>query len=555
MVKCVCGEKEVYQYPRDHYEVTKEGETLKASENGVHFGKCSSCGIVRQTTLPYSNDKELEEYYRNYPPVKKAYGVKGYKHDRGLAMDRWPDYGILKDDKVLDVGSGSGAFVDVCREHGVEAWGCEIAEYHHQGKGEFIYKKRLEDIHFPVDHFDKVTCHDVLEHVLDPIKFLKELFRVTGQEGTCIVDFPRFFHREGKHHWKQEHIWFFGVEELKSVCKSVGFEVTDTCFPIESKVTIYLRKPKQNRPKILVPPGMGDAYWSMVKLQSFLKQKKLEEVADIYVACNRERQYDGHRRAFPFIELFPFCKSTGITYSTNDYPQKLWLEAYRDAGRTVFEDICGCDYFISYNGHMGHGSELNKIDPEIKCNWIPPMFESLEQVNYTKWAKKKFGKYILFYFLFHGHYGRWIKEFNLNQMAGAVRLVTEQTGYAPIFVGAQWDKEFPEQTLLVNSVSNCIDLRGKTSVDEIFGLIKGSECVVGYPSGLTIMSTVLKKKTLIIWNDYYHKNFQWNCCPPEVRRKTYQITNTKGLKPQALATSVKTLINKYIPKNPNEDFI
>jgi hypothetical protein len=79
--------------------------------------------------------------------------------------------------------------------------------------------------------------------------------------------------------------------------------------------------------------------------------------------------------------------------------------------------------------------------------------------------------------------------------------------------------------------------------------------VVGYPSGLTIMSTVLKKKTLIIWNDYYHKNFQWNCCPPEVRRKTYQITNTKGLKPQALATSVKTLINKYIPKNPNEDFI
>jgi len=68
---------------------------------------------------------------------------------------------------------------------------------------------------------------------------------------------------------------------------------------------------------------------------------------------------------------------------------------------------------------------------------------------------------------------------------------------------------------------------------------------VGYPSGLTIVSGMLKAKTLIIWNNYYNKDFAWYCVPPSVREKTYFIENTNGLNPLKLTNRVVELIKSY----------
>jgi len=237
-----------------------------------------------------------------------------------------------------------------------------------------------------------------------------------------------------------------------------------------------------------------------------------------------------------------FLKSTGITFTTNDYPKELWLEAYRDAGRTIFKNICGCDYFISYNAYMGQGDELEKTDPDIKCNWIPPMFESLRQIDTLEEARELYGRYILFYFIFHGHYKQWVNQFSVDSVVGSVMRIVKETGCTPVFTGAVWDGESHVLSRVIKNIPNCIDLRGETTMEELFGLIKGSEMVVGYPSGLTIMSTVLRAKTLIIWNEYYNQNFVWNCCPPETRNKNYFVENTHGLTPGKLTGRVKEII-------------
>lgn len=533
---CICRSTEFSKYDRQHYEVTPEGETIPSTGNGVYFYKCDNCGIVRQG-ISYTD-------YKMYPPSDSEYLKKDYKHDLALGLKRLVDHKICSDHKVLDVGSGSGAFVDACRGIRAEAYGCEISDYHYKQNEEFIYKKRFEDVHFPVDEFDVVTCHDVLEHVDDPVAFAKEMFRVTKQEGQCIVDFPNFFSTEGKHHWKKEHIWFFNTPQLLELFTNIGFIVEKYNTPIPSKSVFYLRKPVQDRLKILVPPGMGDAYWSVVKLESFLKtmSEGYQEIADVYVACNKDRKWEGHKRAFPFLKLFPFVNSTGVSFNTDQYPKEIWLEAYRDAGKTIFPDICNCDYFLSWNGQLGNGYSLDKVNSDLECNWIPNMFESLDQINYENYAKQTYGKYIVFYFLFHGHYGGWQNEFNKQKMINSVNKICSETESTPIFAGAVWDKEFPDQTDVINKISNAVDLRGQTSVEQLFGLIKGSEVVVGYPSGLTIMSTVLKQKTIIIWNDYYNKDFMWNSCPPEVRNKTYFVINTKGLTPKLLTGSVKEIL-------------
>ena len=65
---------------------------------------------------------------------------------------------------------------------------------------------------------------------------------------------------------------------------------------------------------------------------------------------------------------------------------------------------------------------------------------------------------------------------------------------------------------------------------------------VGYPSGLTIMSSTLGCKTLSIWNDYYNRKFFWNAVPPDVRGTTYFVDVTTGLKADYLAQRAQALL-------------
>lgn len=546
-VKCVCGSTKYKKVNRPHWTVSAEGVTEKARDRKIKFAQCNRCGVIRQTGLPFKTDEEYANYYSmEYPPTTEAYGVKGYVHDLRVAELRCNDYGISPgaEDKILDIGSGSGAFVDECRKRGAQAYGCEIAEYADGSDNSFIYQGQFEKLNFPTDHFDKVTCHDVLEHVLDPLQMVREMFRTTKQGGTCIIDVPRFHHAAGEHHWKAvEHIWFFTTEQLKRLLERVGFVVTDIKNPIESKEVFYCVKPGQDRPSILVPPGIGDSYWSIIKMEAFLKREKLG-LPDVHVVCPREKKYQGHRRSIPFIELFPFLNCSGKVLGGDRDPnlRPLWQEAYAKQGRTIFTNVLDCDYFLSYNGHLRFGAEMEELDPDLKTDWLTPMFKSLEQENFRLDCLDKYGKYNLFYFVFHGTYKYWTQQFPVQQVIECVNKITEQTGHVPIFTGAKWDAEERALNKVVECVPNAVDLRGKTTVDQVFGLIRGSELFVGYPSGLTIMGAVFGAKTLIIWNTYYNMDFAWFCAPPTTRGENYFIEFTKGLTAEKLVeTSVNIL--------------
>jgi SAM-dependent methyltransferase len=512
--------------------------------------------------LPFSDEEGFIQYYENYPPVKDSYVEKDYLHDRELAKKRCDVYGVVQGSRmrILDVGSGSGAFVDECRARGAEAYGCEIGVYsYRKGADPFTYHAPFEEVHFPTDHFEMVTCHDVLEHVLDPMSFVKELFRVTTQQGFCKVEIPNFYTEAGAHHWKStEHIWFFTPEQFVSLATNVGFQVSSVDHPTESKLLFQLFKPAQNRVRVLLPPGIGDAYWSIVKLESIM-QKYNFSLPDVFVVCNRDRKYNGNNRAFPFIEMFPFLHSSGVSIGSNEYvdARGLWKEAYAQRGRTIFQKVLGCDYFVSYNGHLRYGEDLDKIDPDLKCDWTPPMFLSLEQENFRRESIKKFGRYISYHFVFQGTYRYWTDQFPIKAVVETINRVTAATGCIPVITGAAWDRDESMLSLVVRNLRGVVDLRGQTTVEQLFGLMRGAEAVVGYPSGSTIMGAVLKKKTLIIWNHYYNNDFAWFCVPPEVRRTTYQIEDTRQLTPVRLEGRILDLLGekKREPSVPVEPIV
>ncbi len=97
--------------------------------------------------------------------------------------------------KILDIGSGTGANLAALNKVG-KASGVDISEK----AVEFCRKRGLSDVTLgPVEDlpheestFDIVTCLDVLEHVPDPVKVLREMRKVLKNDGKIVVTVPAF---------------------------------------------------------------------------------------------------------------------------------------------------------------------------------------------------------------------------------------------------------------------------------------------------------------------------------------------------------------------------
>ena len=540
ITSCICGCKEYSEYRSACFHTSDSG---KQEECDTQFVSCNQCGLIRQLEPPF-DENGFRNYYETYPPTNANYKAKDWEHDVSLARQRCGAYAAIEKftGRLLDVGSGSGAFVQVCRERGVEAFGCELSTYSYEESSDYIYRDALENINFPTDHFDWVTCHDVLEHSLNPIKMLAEMFRTTKQNGLCVIDFPRFHCVDGEHHWKDaEHIYLPDEERLSEWIRNAGFVIVDVVHPIESKIVVYAKKPEQLRKTVLVPPGIGDSYWSIVKMQSFLASEGIGLPEVIPVTNSQTTRYDQHERSVPFLQMFPFLYCDKSIVLSNKQHRRIWQDAYFRPSKTIWRDVIDNDYFITWNGHLRIGKTLEEVDPKIVCDWHPPMFESLEQINYGKQCSAEYDKYVACYFPFHGTYQHWTKQFPLNSVIEFLNAIAN-AGYLPVIVGAKWDADDGRMKDVLNRVPNHVNLSGQTSIHQVFGLLKNATAVVGYPSGLTIMSAVFRSKTLIIWNDYYNRQFAWNCVPPDVRRSSYFIDYTNQLSIRRLMLELDSLI-------------
>ncbi len=145
--------------------------------------------------------------------------------------------------KVLDVGCASGWFLDKFHGFypeadltGVDASDKAISYGKKFYKGINLIHADAHKLPFGNKNFDLVLCTEVLDHVAEPLKVLKEIKRVLKPGGIVIVELDdsqnfifRFIwyvwiHLPGSV-WNHAHIHEFSIEKLESMIKRSGFRI------------------------------------------------------------------------------------------------------------------------------------------------------------------------------------------------------------------------------------------------------------------------------------------------------------------------------------------
>jgi ubiquinone/menaquinone biosynthesis C-methylase UbiE len=96
-----------------------------------------------------------------------------------------------KDNKLLDIGAAYGTFLTLARQHH-ECYGLDVSQYAAQVAREHfgvdVRQANIEQsIPFPDNHFDIVVMWDVIEHLVNPVQGLKEVYRVLRPGGYVFI--------------------------------------------------------------------------------------------------------------------------------------------------------------------------------------------------------------------------------------------------------------------------------------------------------------------------------------------------------------------------------
>lgn len=210
---------------------------------GVYnYLRCATCGSLFVSNPPAAAEvhaRYSEDYYeaaslgvedrKGYPSYMKAQEslTNSFKSKLKLVQDRVPS------GRLLDAGAAYGTFLRLANSH-YEGMGIEVSQYAASvAKKTFGIDIKVASIEhsppFPDDYFDGIVMWDIIEHLINPVQALKEVYRMLKPEGYVFVStddannwLPRLL---GSKWWALGaplHLCHFSKQGMKSAFERAG---------------------------------------------------------------------------------------------------------------------------------------------------------------------------------------------------------------------------------------------------------------------------------------------------------------------------------------------
>lgn len=245
-----------------------------------------------------------------------------------------------------------------------------------------------------------------------------------------------------------------------------------------------------------MPPGIGDLHWIMAKLESF---KKINNIKKIKVLMNlgHEENKSFHDCSLEYLDLIPFVDSAESILEEIPFEYSL----AGGSGTSLFRNYGGCDYMIEFNSHLERGVRLEDILPEYETNFDYPIDEPLVSREFAEDVKAEAGGKLAL--LFTGSIAGndvWVKKlWTANDWVELARRIHAVTGCRPVVIGARWDKSYSRRLLKLESEKIIYDIIGKTSVADLFALLRKANILVAYQCGVVMTATKFRTPVAGFW--------------------------------------------------------
>jgi SAM-dependent methyltransferase len=218
-----------------------------AENPGWGFARSDDGGLgwlVRAEGGRFVTDRTPPVYEETYFEGERGTGGYGaYRDEAGWRLEKagrqvreMREATGLTTGRVLDVGSGYGYFRVALEEAGYDHDGLEVSAHGravaHELYGQETFDGLLED-HWRdwADRFDAVTGFDLIEHVVDPVEFLRQVEHVLAPGGVVGLKTPSVDAPEAEvfgpwyHSLKREHLVLFSPASLEAAAAEAGLEV------------------------------------------------------------------------------------------------------------------------------------------------------------------------------------------------------------------------------------------------------------------------------------------------------------------------------------------
>ena len=222
----ICGAKESFPFICP--------VVLATAEPIYALVECAGCHV--RFLHPSPDAEALQQFYAPH-----YFGADWYKQEEKGKIFAQKMLRVGFGERFLDVGCNLGHFLHaIAHTSGWEAYGVEISPEAVAYAREYLLLDvccgELADAKYPDQFFSFIRINNVLEHVRNPIEFLRECHRILRPGGQLYLSVPNgmvdsaglvnYFQCEQKPpRSKDGHLFFFPKDALNRIFKDTEFEI------------------------------------------------------------------------------------------------------------------------------------------------------------------------------------------------------------------------------------------------------------------------------------------------------------------------------------------